>query len=179
MKLIKVIPFIRFAYRLAVLEKRQATKANAVNALVIGAGENGSQTIKLLSIGVQYRPVAVIDTSSKDAGKLIDGIPVYGIDEFEKDKEYGYNLFCQISESMSAGVTYLNFKNNQGQYDTDFIDCVSFEKTPFISKYFHKGDSIIVTGELQTRIWTDDNGKKRKSYIVNVAKAYFGLAMHR
>lgn len=68
-----------------------------------------------------------------------------------------------------------NFKNNQGQYDTDFIDCVSFEKTPFISKYFHKGDSIIVTGELQTRIWTDDNGKKRKSYIVNVAKAYFGL----
>ena len=68
-----------------------------------------------------------------------------------------------------------NFKNNQGQYDTDFIDCVSFEKTPFISKYFHKGDSIIVTGELQTRIWTDDNGKKHKSYIVNVAKAYFGL----
>ena len=68
-----------------------------------------------------------------------------------------------------------NFKNNAGQYDTDFIDCVSFEKTPFISKYFHKGDSIIVTGELQTRIWTDDNGKKHKSYIVNVAKAYFGL----
>ena len=68
-----------------------------------------------------------------------------------------------------------NFKNNQGQYDTDFIDCVSFEKTPFISKYFHKGDSIIVTGELQTRIWTDDNGKKHKSYIVNVSKAYFGI----
>lgn len=68
-----------------------------------------------------------------------------------------------------------NFKNNQGQYNTDFIDCVSFEKTPFISKYFHKGDSIIITGELQTRIWQDDNGKKHKSYIVNVAKAYFGL----
>lgn len=68
-----------------------------------------------------------------------------------------------------------NFKNTNGQYDTDFIDCVSFEKTPFISKYFHKGDSIIVTGELQTRIWTDDSGKKRKSYIVNVAKAFFGI----
>ena len=68
-----------------------------------------------------------------------------------------------------------NFKNNAGQYDTDFIDCVSFEKTPFISKYFHKGDSIIVTGELQTRIWTDDNGKKHKSYTVNVSKAYFGI----
>lgn len=68
-----------------------------------------------------------------------------------------------------------NFKNTSGRYDTDFIDCVSFEKTPFISKYFHKGDSIIVTGELQTRIWQDDSGKKHKSYIVNVAKAYFGL----
>ena len=78
------VAFIRFAYRLAVLEKRQATKANAVNALVIGAGEYGSQTIKLLSIGVQYRPVAVLDCTNKDSGKLIDGIPVYGIDEFEK-----------------------------------------------------------------------------------------------
>ena len=68
-----------------------------------------------------------------------------------------------------------NFKNTEGKYDTDFIDCVSFEKTPFISKYFHKGDSITVTGELQTRIWTDDNGKKHKSYIVNVAKAFFGI----
>ena len=78
------VAFIRFAYRLAVLEKRQATKANAINALVIGAGEYGSQTIKLLSIGVQYRPVAVLDCTNKDSGKLIDGIPVYGIDEFEK-----------------------------------------------------------------------------------------------
>lgn len=78
------IGFIRFAYRLAILEKRQATKANAINALVIGAGEFGSQTIKLLSIGVQYRPVAVLDCANKDSGKLIDGIPVYGIDEFEK-----------------------------------------------------------------------------------------------
>ena len=78
------IGFIRFAYRFAVLEKRQAIKSNAINALVIGAGEYGSQTIKLLSIGVQYRPVAVLDCTNKDSGKLIDGIPVYGIDEFEK-----------------------------------------------------------------------------------------------
>jgi dTDP-4-amino-4,6-dideoxygalactose transaminase len=78
------VAFIRFAYRLAVLEKRQATKTNAINALIIGAGEYGSQTIKLLSIGVQYRTVAVLDCTNKDSGKLIDGIPVYGIDEFEK-----------------------------------------------------------------------------------------------
>ena len=66
-----------------------------------------------------------------------------------------------------------NFKNNQGQYDTDFIDCVSFEKTPFISKYFHKGDSIIVTGELQTRTYDDKNGVKHKVTTINVSKAFF------
>ena len=84
------IGFIRFAYRLAILEKRQISKSNAVNALIIGAGEDGSQTIKLLNIGIQYRPVAVIDTNNIDLGKLLDGIPVYGKDEFEsiivKDK---------------------------------------------------------------------------------------------
>ena len=78
------IAFFRFAYRFAVLEKRQITKSKAINALVIGTKENGSQTIKLLNIGVQYRPVAVVGTDDKDAGKLMDGIPVYGRSEFER-----------------------------------------------------------------------------------------------
>ena len=90
------------------------------------------------------------------------------------DCEVKYTPNGALATNFAVAVQR-NFKNNQGQYDTDFIDCVSFEKTPFISKYFHKGDSIIVTGELQTRIWQDDSGKKHKSYIVNVAKAYFGL----
>ena len=75
---------IRFAYRFAVLEKRHITKTNAINALVIGTQENGSQTIKLLNIGVRYRPVAVTGIDDKDAGKFIDGIPVYARSEFEK-----------------------------------------------------------------------------------------------
>lgn len=66
-----------------------------------------------------------------------------------------------------------NYKNREGKYDVDFIECMSFEKTPFISKYFHKGDSIIVTGELMTNVYTDTEGKKRKVYAVNVSKAHF------
>ena len=77
------VSFIRFAYRFALLEKRQIGKSNAMNALVIGTGDNGSQTIKLLSLGVQFRPVAAIDCRNKDAGKLIDGIPVYSKSEFD------------------------------------------------------------------------------------------------
>ena len=35
------------------------------------------------------------------------------------------------------------FKNKDGQYDSDFINCVAFAKTgEFIQKYFHKGDKI-------------------------------------
>ena len=75
---------IRFAYRLALLEKRQIGKSNALNALVIGTKDNGSQTIKLLSVGIQYRPVAVIDCSNNDMGKLMDGIPVYGKSDLER-----------------------------------------------------------------------------------------------
>lgn len=77
------VSFIRFAYRFVLLERRQIGKSNAQNALVIGTKDNGSQTIKLLTLGVQYRPVAVIDSSDKDSGKLMDGIPVYGKADLE------------------------------------------------------------------------------------------------
>ena len=87
---------------------------------------------------------------------------------------------CEI-KTLTTGNTVTNFaiavqrnyKNREGKYDVDFIECMSFEKTPFISKYFHKGDSILVTGELMTNVYTDTEGKKRKVYAVNVSKAHF------
>jgi len=78
-----LIAFIRFAYRFAVLEKRAYGKSNASNALVVGTKENGSQMIKLLTIGVEFKPVAVLDCWDEDAGKMIDGLPIYGKEELE------------------------------------------------------------------------------------------------
>ena len=72
-----LVAFIRFAYRFAVLEKRTIGKAKANNALVVGTKESGSQMIKLLTIGVEYRPVAVLDCKDKNSGMMMDGIPVY------------------------------------------------------------------------------------------------------
>jgi single-strand DNA-binding protein len=44
----------------------------------------------------------------------------------------------------------------------DFITIVAWRQTAeFICKYFTKGSAIIICGELQTRSWTDDSGKKR------------------
>lgn len=67
-----------------------------------------------------------------------------------------------------------NFKNAEGKYEADFIDCVAFDKQgEHINKYFHKGSDIIVTGELQTRTYDDKNGVKHKSAVVNVNKVFF------
>ena len=67
-----------------------------------------------------------------------------------------------------------NYKNANGQYDADFIDCVAFDKTgEFIGRNFHKGDPILVTGELQIRTYDDKNGVKHKVSVINTGKVYF------
>lgn len=57
---------------------------------------------------------------------------------------------------------------------TDFIDCVAWRQTAeFISKYFAKGASICVMGELQKRVYKDKDGNNRSITEVNVNEAYF------
>ena len=66
-------------------------------------------------------------------------------------------------------------KNEQGERETDFIDCVAWRQTgEFISKYFTKGRMIVVDGRLEMRDWTDKDGNKRIAAEVVVANAYFG-----
>lgn len=62
-----------------------------------------------------------------------------------------------------------------GQKETDFIDCVAWGKTgEFAEKYFSKGKMMIASGRLQIRSWTDKNENKRKNAEVNVENIYFG-----
>ena len=57
---------------------------------------------------------------------------------------------------------------------TDFINCVAWRNTAvFVSKYFKKGSSICVTGEIQVRDWTDNNNQKRYATEVKVDEAMF------
>lgn len=61
-----------------------------------------------------------------------------------------------------------------GQQQTDFINCAAFkERAELISKFFHKGSSICVVGNIQTRSWTDNNGNKRNTTEVVVDEVYF------
>ena len=56
----------------------------------------------------------------------------------------------------------------------DFITCVAWRNTAeFISRYFKKGSSICVTGEILTRNWQDKDGNKRYATEVLVSEAFF------
>lgn len=56
----------------------------------------------------------------------------------------------------------------------DFIDCTAWRHTAaFICKYFKKGAMIAVSGEIQTRMYEDKNGNKRKAVEVVVSNASF------
>lgn len=64
---------------------------------------------------------------------------------------------------------------NDGQKVTDFIDCVAWNKAAeFVQKYFHKGSMAVVTGRLQIENYTDRDGNKRNSAVVNASSVYFG-----
>ena len=48
------------------------------------------------------------------------------------------------------------------EQQTDFINIVAWrQRAEFISKYFHKGSSLCIVGNIQTRSWQDQNGQKR------------------
>ena len=68
-----------------------------------------------------------------------------------------------------------DYKDNSGQRETDWIDCVAWRQTAdFVSRYFAKGRMAVVEGRLQIRDWTDDKGNKRRNTEVLVENIYFG-----
>lgn len=55
------------------------------------------------------------------------------------------------------------FKDAEGNPIVDFIDCVAWgSQAEFLCKWFDKGVRVGLTGELQTRTYTDNDGKNRK-----------------
>ena len=66
-------------------------------------------------------------------------------------------------------------KNENGEKETDVIDCVAWRQTgEFVSKYFTKGRMAVVSGRLQIRPWTDKDGNKRRTAEIVADNVYFG-----
>ena len=69
--------------------------------------------------------------------------------------------------SFSIAVNRRFAKGEQGQQSVDFINVVTWRQSAeFVSRYFKKGNPILVCGQLQTRNWTDNQGAKR--YVTEV-----------
>lgn len=75
---------------------------------------------------------------------------------------------CSFTLAVSRKPT------KDGKQETDFITCVAWRQTAeFICKYFRKGSSLCIVGQIQTRTWTDQNGEKRYATEVKVDEAMF------
>ncbi len=60
------------------------------------------------------------------------------------------------------------------QPQTDFFDIVAWRQTAeFIARFFTKGRPILVSGVLQNRNWTDNNGVKHYSTEIVADEATF------
>ena len=67
-----------------------------------------------------------------------------------------------------------DYKSNNGEKETDFIECVAWRNTgEFVGKYFTKGRMAVVSGKLQIRGWTDKDGNKRRTAEVLAENVYF------
>lgn len=54
-----------------------------------------------------------------------------------------------------------DFKNQQGEYETDFFNFVALGKQgEIMANHIRKGDKFGIKGKLQNRVWESDQGKK-------------------
>lgn len=62
----------------------------------------------------------------------------------------------------------------EGQQSADFINCTAWrQQAEFICKYFQKGSMIAIVGQLQSRSWENQEGKRQYSTEVMVDEVYF------
>lgn len=60
------------------------------------------------------------------------------------------------------------------QPQADFINCVAWrQQAELLSRYFRKGSSVCIVGNIQNRNWTDQQGNKRTTTEVIVDELNF------
>jgi single-strand DNA-binding protein len=90
------------------------------------------------------------------------------------------NQFCCVGrlvadpekQTSENGKSYLNFtvavprsyKNADGEYETDFIDVVTFgPMAETTSEYCKKGDLVGLKGRVETSVYENADGEKKKN----------------
>lgn len=79
----------------------------------------------------------------------------------EPDLKYSSKDTSMAIARYSLAVDRRFAKKEDGSKATDFIRCVAFGKAAeFASKYFHKGQRVMVEGRLQIGEFTNKDGQK-------------------
>lgn len=79
----------------------------------------------------------------------------------------------------NAGVPVCSFtvawsEKYKEQESKLFMPCTAWRTTgEMVSRNFFKGKEIVVEGQLSTRDWTDNEGKKRKVIELTVSRVHF------
>jgi len=90
-----------------------------------------------------------------------------------RDPELRYTQSGDAVTSFSLAVDR-DYTTKDGNRDTDFFDIVAWRNTAlFVSKYFKKGRKVAIDGRLQSRLWEDKDGSKRKAVEVVASHVEF------
>ena len=73
-----------------------------------------------------------------------------------------------------------SYKNSNGEYDTDFIDCILWSNVAeTTTEYCHKGDLLGVKGRIQTRLIENEEEKKRQVTEIIAERVTFLSSSHK
>lgn len=66
------------------------------------------------------------------------------------------------SFSIAVSRRYQSKSSGDSQVQADFINVVAWrQQAEFLTRFFRKGSSICIVGQIQTRTWTDSQNQKR------------------
>lgn len=87
-----------------------------------------------------------------------------------RDPELKYTSTNKPVTSFKLAVD----RDYKGDNAVDFITCVAWDRTAeMVSRYYRKGERMVVNGRIQTRNWVDSDGSNRSATEVVVDRAYF------
>ena len=83
----------------------------------------------------------------------------------------------EVNNSKVSNITVAvprSYKNGEGVYETDFINCTLWNSVAeHTAEYVKKGDVVGIKGQLQTETYEDKEGNKKYITKVNVEKVSF------
>lgn len=67
-----------------------------------------------------------------------------------------------------------SYKNEEGVYETDFVDCTLWNGVAEnVKEFCRKGDIVGVKGRIQTNLYEDKDGNKKKDMSIIAEKVTF------